>query len=763
MERIMKNGSKMKKANLLILADTLEVYGGAERHVLDLATHLGKDKYNLFVSSLIPGGNVLKEIAANGAQVELFPVKRIYSIFGILKGFEFMRFLRKNKIDILMTIHFGSDVWGTIFGRLAGVPVIISNRRDIGFWKKMRHIWAYRFINRWVDRIIVNCSASKNKVIEDENVIPGKIKVIHGAVDVRKFKPSRRKRDIRKDLGISSNKIVIGAVGNFNPIKGHKYLIEAAASIVKKSPKAHFLLVGDGLEKQRLAYSVERLGLQNNVTFLGSRNDIPDILSIMDICVLPSLSEGLSNALIEYMVAGKPIIATQVGGNPELIEGGVSGMLIEAGKADAIEKAIIELINDKEKAKYLAKNARKKTEKDLGMRTMIGNYEEILSGYGKKRVLHLVSSNGLFGAEKVLLDIARFNNQNGTDVIVGAIKNSHNPHTEVVSEAERLGLETAIFESNGRMDPETMLQIKKYIRENRIDIVHTHNYKSDMLGFLATRFTDAKWIATNHVWHGTDKKLRFYEKLDSFILRFVDKVIAVSDEIKDDLVKKGIREDKIERIYNGIDTSAVSGLRLAVCGKNSNGNGQQLRKKLGIAKNDIVVTTVGRLSPEKGYAVFLKAAEKIIKKRNSTKFLIVGDGPLFKSHKSQVTSHKLQDYVKFLGIRNDIAEILSVTDIYVNASYIEGMPITILEAMRAGLPVVATRAGATPQVISHGRSGVLVDSGDPQRLADEIESLISDRSKRLKLGKHAYEDVRSKFSLERMGCDYAEVYQEVLA
>ena len=377
--------TKRQQKNILILVDTLEVYGGAERHVLDLAKHLDKDKYNVFVSSLIPGGNVLKEIASCGAHIKLFPVNRIYSIFGIWKGFEFARFLKSNKIDILMTVHFGSDIWGTIFGRLAGVPVIISNRRDTGFWKKRRHIIAYKFINRLVDAMIVNSQASKKRIVEDENIAAEKVKVIYGAVDICRFRPSNNNKEIRQKLGINSSSIIVGSVGNFNPIKGHKFLIEAMPGILRKIPKAHFLLVGDGPLRENLYSAVRSRQMQDKVTFLGSRTDIADVLSIMDICILPSLSEGLSNALMEYMAAGKPIIATNVGGNPELIENGVSGILIRPGIADEIKKAVIELASNKSKALRLADNALRKAKNLLDMPSMIRKYEGVLSERDQER------------------------------------------------------------------------------------------------------------------------------------------------------------------------------------------------------------------------------------------------------------------------------------------------------------------------------------------------------------------------------------------
>ena len=296
-------------------------------------------------------------------------------------------------------------------------------------------------------------------------------------------------------------------------------------------------------------------------------------------------------------------------------------------------------------------------------------------------------------------------------------------------------------------------QLRSYIKVNNIDIVHTHNYKSDVIGLLASQFTKTRWIATNHVWHGSDVKLKVYEALDSLLLRFADRIIAVSDEIREDLLSKRIKAHRIERIFNGIDVSSVMPIAL----------GKDLRAEFGINNGDIVVTSVGRLSPEKGHTVLLEAAQELIKKHNNLKFLIVGDGPLRESLQFDVRSRQFEKHVKFLGIREDVSEILSISDIYVNSSYIEGLPLTILEAMRSRLPIVATKSGGTPQVISEGKTGILVNSGNSEELKNAIEMLLSDAKKRQKLGNEAYKDLCEKFSIERMGKSYSKVYDEVLA
>ena len=208
------------------------------------------------------------------------------------------------------------------------------------------------------------------------------------------------------------------------------------------------------------------------------------------------------------------------------------------------------------------------------------------------KILHLVSSGGMFGAERVILSLA--GHQQGVTSIVGALENDHNPHLEVIDEAKKMNLATVVFSSKGRFDYRVIFSIKDFLLANNIDIVHTHNYKSDIVGFFAARLAKKKWIATNHVWHGTDTKLKIYEQIDAYLLKFSDQVIGVSQEITTGLLKAGINRNRAQTIHNGIAIEKFA----KISSENS------LKKTLGIKDGDIVISIIGRLSKEKGHTFF---------------------------------------------------------------------------------------------------------------------------------------------------------------
>ncbi len=745
-----------KRIKIVLLTDCFSsvTAGGAERQIYELARRLNKSKHDVTIASLeMTAPSKRDTVDINGFKFILFPLRRIYGISGFVQGLNFFKFLKEEKADILMTFHFSSDMWGTILGKLAGVPVIISNRRDMGFWRSRRHIEAYKIINRWVDKIIVNAVATKTKFILEENLKADKVEVIYNGIDILSQTNPDDVIRLKKQFNIKEDEIVIVHVASLKPVKGHEYLLRAIAQISYTVTHVRLVLIGKDELSGQLQALAQELGIEKHVLFLGSRDDARNLIALADICVLPSLSEGMSNAILEYMASAKPVVTTNVGGNPELIEHGCQGLLCPKENVLELKNALEELIADGHRRLVMGQNGLQKVQKDFSMGKMVSTYESLFSRLLEPpmmKVLHLISSNGLYGAERVILNLASYN---GFPVTVAALKNIHNPHLEIIAEANRMGIKTAIFESSGRFDIKTIFRVRDYLKKEQIDLIHTHNYKSDILGFFASFLTGKKWVATNHVWHGNDHKLKIYESIDAFILRFGTIIFAVSDEIREILIKKNINRNKVKVIHNGIDISAFN----MPCDE------EKLRQSLKIYNHEKVVSIVGRLSEEKGHQVFLNAAKEVLQKEKDVKFLIVGGGSLAEILKQQVQRMGLEKQVIFTGIRQDIPQIYAISDILVNASSIEGLPMTILEAMAAKVPIIATPVGAVPQVITNGQNGMLVAVGDEVALAQSIIELLRSSHKSQLLAQEAYRDVNEKFSVVTMARKYKTFYEEIFS
>ncbi len=740
-----------KKTRILLLTDCLSgLTAGAERNIYELAKRLDKKMFTVILGNLECDGKTPQNLIESlSCEFAAFPVKRIYGISGLREGFRFMKFLKEKEIDILQTYHFSSDIWGTFFAHCAGVSCIISNRRDMGFWRNRWHILAYRLINRWVNKIIVVAQAIKEIVINEEKVDQNKIEVIYNGVDITNF-ADQPIVSRKSEFGINEGDIVIACVGNLKPVKGHQYLLAALAKIVPENPAVKLLLVGEDGLNGKLQWFADKLNIVKNVNFLGRRSKVSEILKLSDICVLPSLSEGMSNAILEYMAAGKPVVATKVGGNAEMIEDGFNGILVEKENSVQLQEALLRLLKDPNECVVMGDNGLKRAHEYFSMLRMVNKYEKLYKLFSRtqKRILHVVSSGGLFGAENVILSLGEHFNHNGTTSFIGALIDKRNPHDEIIECAKNKGIPTVAIKSNGPVDLRAILFLAQYLKENKISLLHTHNYKSDIIGFFAAKMAGVPVIATAHGFTRMNKIVAFYERLDRLILNFFNRVVAVTGFVFNKSSRK-----KRTIIENGLEVSRFGA---------SSMSRQRIREQFGFKESDIVIGTVGRLSPEKNQQMLLEAAFEIFEEFDHARLLIVGSGPEELYLKKVAKILKIDKKVFFAGLLKDMPSIYPVLDIFVLTSLTEGLPLTILESMAARIPVVATNVGGIPNVIKDNVTGLLVESNNVSQLVRQLSTLIINEQKRLDLSNRAFECVTQRYSHNRMLDQYEALYQEVL-
>jgi glycosyltransferase involved in cell wall biosynthesis len=238
-------------------------------------------------------------------------------------------------------------VLGIPAAALARVPVIISSQRDLGhldLYKSRRRVWLRR-LQKLSTAVLTNANAVREAVLAEDHFAPEKVRVIHNGVDLNRF--AQRSRDRNWLAPSSDQERWIVLVGNMHgDVKGHPVLISAAQSVVREFPEVRFLLVGDGQRRKDFEEQATRLGIAKHFLFLGRRDDVPRILSCCDIGVLPSKAEGLPNAVLEYLAAGLPTIASRVGGNAEIIEDGKTGLLVPPDDPSALADALLRLLRD---------------------------------------------------------------------------------------------------------------------------------------------------------------------------------------------------------------------------------------------------------------------------------------------------------------------------------------------------------------------------------------------------------------------------------
>jgi L-malate glycosyltransferase len=347
----------MNRPRILIISSHLQAMGGAEKNVLDVARGL-KSRCDIEVVGM-QCGQLIDTFRSHGITVHDVAVRRIVSVNGFRKAAWLFRKIRREKTDVVVTYHHDADLWGGMTAKLAGVPVI-SSRRDMGYQLNTFHRWIYRFINPIFVRIVAVADAVKKEIVRTQWASPDSIVTIYNGLE--ETRGSVDKAIAKKDLGLDPSRPVVGMVSSFRPVKGQDYFARAAAAVVKKRPDAQFVIVGDtnSLFFNEVQKLMEELSLKDIIRCTGARGDIPGVLSAFDIFVLPSRQEGFSNALVEAMAAGVPVVAASVGGNPEAVDHGVNGLLFEKGDHAAMAAHILDLLNDPPKGARLAASARSK-------------------------------------------------------------------------------------------------------------------------------------------------------------------------------------------------------------------------------------------------------------------------------------------------------------------------------------------------------------------------------------------------------------------
>lgn len=295
------------------------------------------------------------------------------------------RWLRREKVDIVQTYFPDASLFGTLAAKLARGPLVVSCRRDMGHWLSPAEIRRIRFLNRLADRFLSNAECIKNSLVENYAVPEDRVTVLPNFIDASLFErtPENTRSRCRESLGLSAD-YVVGTVANLNrPIKRVDVFLRAAAEVARKKPSTDFVVIGDGDLKSELEALASGLGIRAKTHFLGSRSDVPRCIGAFDVGVNSSDSEGLCNAIIEYMAAGLPSVVTDTGGNGEIIGDDSRGTLVPTGDHGAMAAAIVAYLDDEGLRKDTGRKARERVDavfdKRVVMEGLMEYYRSICS------------------------------------------------------------------------------------------------------------------------------------------------------------------------------------------------------------------------------------------------------------------------------------------------------------------------------------------------------------------------------------------------
>lgn len=362
--------------------------GGTEKHVMDLASHIDRRRFSPCVISTGMGGPMEGELASRGIPVHLLDYRglslrpgKALPLFRDARRFfgALDRILRERRIALLHSYLPAANILGMAAGLRRRTRVRIVSKRALCRYKE-GHPVESRFedlSNLVADAVMVNSRAVAEDVRRTERFVGRKMFLVYNGLDIPGEDLTGGGAPLPADLGPRGDTLRIACVANLHRYKGHLDLVEAAHRVAEIFPEARFLLAGSDADAgEAVRRRIGELGLETSVRLLGPRADVASILAASDLVVHPSIEEGFSNAILEAMAAGKAVVATRVGGNPEAVEDGITGRLVPPGDPETLASTIIELLRDTARAEAMGRAGRERLRQRFSLAGMVAGVEE---------------------------------------------------------------------------------------------------------------------------------------------------------------------------------------------------------------------------------------------------------------------------------------------------------------------------------------------------------------------------------------------------
>jgi len=331
--------------------------GGTRRHLLDVVTHLDPARFQVSVACSVRRDPLFRDdialLRAKGIRVDIIPMRRALRPFSDLVALlRLVRLMRRGGFDVVHTHSSKAGFLGRLAAKWVGVPCVVHTPHTFPFEMDVSPLarWCYvrleRVAARFTDYMV--CVCPSQRTVAESLVGAARVAVIENGIAFPQYGGhyAARRMQAKADLGIDPGNFVVGVVGRFAPQKGHAYFIDAARRVAERLPYVRFLLVGDGELREAIERQIVRAGLKDRFIIVGAREDGTDLLPSLDLVVLPSLWEGMPYALLEALAAGKPVIASCVGGMQDVIQDGVNGVLVPPRDPVALAEAMVKVLEN---------------------------------------------------------------------------------------------------------------------------------------------------------------------------------------------------------------------------------------------------------------------------------------------------------------------------------------------------------------------------------------------------------------------------------
>jgi glycosyltransferase involved in cell wall biosynthesis len=367
----------------------------------------------------------------------------------------------------------------------------------------------------------------------------------------------------------------------------------------------------------------------------------------------------------------------------------------------------------------------------------------------KVKVLQFICPTGFYGAEMWILALAKNLDPGKVDCRLAVTKESDNQNLEIYDRFKGLGLKAYKIGLKGRFDLKGIIKLCGLIRREKIDVVHTHGYKPDIIGCLAAKLTGRPVIATPHGFENSpDRKLRLFMKMGGIVLRYCNKVAPLSDELVLDVLRLGVPSKKVRLITNGVDLDEVEAARLS----DMQMPGLNGKKTIGY---------VGQIAYRKNVSDLIHAFDLLHRDHPDVNLVLVGDGAQRQELETMARSLSSSSSIHFTGYRNDRLLLMKNFSLFAMTSSLEGIPRCMMEAMAMELPVAAFSIPGVDKLVIHEKTGLLARFGDVNQLKECFERILYDKRLSNEMARNGRLRVEESFSARRMAKEYTELYSEM--
>ena len=715
--------SRLLRDPVFLMVNSLEA-GGTERQFVETTRALRAQRIPIHVGCLIKNGlfaDALGDLAE-------FPLGgSLYGVQALRSRWRLARHLRKSGVSIAHAFDFYTNLTLVPAAKLSRTAAVIGSHRQIGDLLTPAQFRAQLLAFHMCDRVLCNSHAAADRLLLS-GLPQRKIRVIGNALPPESF------LKCEPVLAPDPATVRIGMIARMNAEhKNHRIFLEAARIVSGRHPNVEFVLVGDGPLRPELENLVARLHLVEKVGFLGNRRDIRAILASLDISVVPSASESLSNVMLESMAAGVPVVATAIGGNIE-VGGEHRAVLVPVNDAQSLAAALMQLVEQPSWRLQLARQSCEYVEENFSVKNICRQYEEFyadtLDEKRKRRRIGCVSSQPAINTRiRVALVAPSLRYVGGQAVQADLLIRSWNDDPAL--RAELMVVDPRF--PRGLRWAENVPLLRTLIREpiyisrlwaklKSVDVAHifSASYTSFMLAPLPAWFVaktrGRKTLINYRSGEGRDHLQ--HSATARYVLRHTDRLVVPSGYLVDVFHEFGLHAEVIPNI---VDLSQFQ---------------YRVRRPL----RPHLVCTRG-FHPYYGIDVLVLAFAEVQKLYPDARLDLIGGGPLETGIRELVKNLRIHN-VHFLGIasRNKIGTFYDAADIFVNASNLDNMPVSVLEAFAAGTPVVTTEPEGMKYIVSDQRTGLLSKPGDAAALATNIVRLLREPDLASYLAENAFEE-----------------------